>query len=222
MRILDCKVDTKKELMKNAPKLLDFLGEESKKYFKKVLSYLDDLKIKYEVDSNLVRGLDYYTHTAFEIMIDNKDIELKTLCGGGRYNGLIKMLGGPEEEKGIGFALSIERLLLALESENIELNIDDKIDIYVVSVGEEANEYSMKLTNLLRIHGFKAQNSYFDKKIKAQMKIADRYKAKFSIIIGEEEIKDKKVTVKNMENHNQESIKIENLMNYLKEKIKGE
>ncbi len=222
MRILDCKVDTKKELMKNAPKLLDFLGEESKKYFKKVLSYLDDLKIKYEVDSNLVRGLDYYTHTAFEIMIDNKDIELKTLCGGGRYNGLIKMLGGPEEEKGIGFALSIERLLLALESENIELNINDKIDIYVVSVGEEANEYSMKLTNLLRIHGFKAQNSYFDKKIKAQMKMADRYKAKFSIIIGEEEIKDKKVTVKNMENHNQESIKIENLMNYLKEKIKGE
>ena len=80
----------------------------------------------------------------------------------------------------------------------------------------------MKLTNLLRIHGFKAQNSYFDKKIKAQMKMADRYKAKFSIIIGEEEIKDKKVTVKNMENHNQESIKIENLMNYLEEKIKGE
>ena len=114
MRILDCKVDAGHELIKSAPKLLDYLGEESKQYFAEVLTHLDALGVKYEIDHNLVRGLDYYTHTAFEIMIDNPEVELKTLCGGGRYNGLIKLLDGPEDKKGIGFALSIERLLLSL------------------------------------------------------------------------------------------------------------
>lgn len=219
MRILDCKVDANHELMKSAPRLLDFLGEESISYFNEVLKHLDNLGVKYEIDHNLVRGLDYYTHTAFEIMIDNPNVELKTLCGGGRYNGLVEMLGGPEGEKGIGFALSIERLLLALESENIELPIEDSIDLFVVSMGQSAGDFAVKLTNDLRLAGLKVQNDYFDKKIKAQMKLADRYKAKYTIIVGDTEIEEGKVTVKNMENFTQESVEINELKKYIENKL---
>ncbi|QWQ39567.1 histidine--tRNA ligase [Gemella sp. zg-570] len=222
MRILDCKIDAGHKLMKTAPKLLDFLGQESKNYFDEVLKHLDSLEVKYEIDHNLVRGLDYYTHTAFEIMIDNKEVELKTLCGGGRYNGLVEMLGGPAGEKGIGFALSIERLLLALETENISLPLEDNIDIFVVSMGEEAGNYAVKLTNDLRLAGFKVQNDYFDKKMKAQLKLADRYKASFTIIIGEQELEEKELVVKDMANFTQDRVAINEVIKYLEERIKGE
>ncbi|MGX7112520.1 histidine--tRNA ligase [Gemella cuniculi] len=222
MRILDCKVDAEHELIKTAPKLLEYLGEESKKYFAQVLKHLDALGVKYEIDHSLVRGLDYYTHTAFEIMIDNPKVELKTLCGGGRYNGLVKLLDGPEDKKGIGFALSIERLLLALESENIELPIEDTIDVFVVAMGEKAADVSVKLTNELRIAGYKAQNDYFDKKMKVQMKIASRYKARVSIIIGESELQNNEFVVKNMSNSEQKNIKSTEIVEYLKRELRGE
>ena len=222
MRILDCKVDAEHELIKNAPKLLEYLGEESKQYFAEVLRHLDALGVKYEVAHNLVRGLDYYTHTAFEIMIDNPEVELKTLCGGGRYNGLIKLLDGPEDKKGIGFALSIERLLLALESENIELPIDNTIDAFVVAMGEKAGDAGVKLTNDLRLAGFKVQSGYFDKKMKAQMKLADRYNAKFSIIIGDSELENGQYVVKDMKTYDQENVEFDNIVKYLEEKLKGE
>ena len=222
MRILDCKVDAEHELIKNAPKLLEYLGEESKQYFAEVLRHLDALGVKYEVDHNLVRGLDYYTHTAFEIMIDNPEVELKTLCGGGRYNGLIKLLDGPEDKKGIGLALSIERLLLALESENIELPIDNTIDAFVVAMGEKAGDAGVKLTNDLRLAGFKVQSDYFDKKMKAQMKLADRYNAKFSIIIGDSELENGQYVVKDMKTYDQENVEFDNIVKYLEEKLKGE
>ena len=222
MRILDCKIDADHELIKNAPKLLEYLGEESKQYFAEVLRHLDALGVKHEVDHNLVRGLDYYTHTAFEIMIDNPEVELKTLCGGGRYNGLIKLLDGPEDKKGIGFALSIERLLLALESENIELPIDDTIDAFVVAMGEKAGDAGVKLTNDLRLAGYKVQSDYFDKKMKAQMKLADRYNAKFSIIIGDSELENGQYVVKDMKTYDQENVEFNNIVKYLEEKLKGE
>ena len=222
MRILDCKIDAGHELMKSAPKLLDYLGEESKAYFSEVLSHLDNLGVKYKVDSNLVRGLDYYTHTAFEIMIDNPEVELKTLCGGGRYNGLIKLLDGPEDKTGIGFALSIERLLLALESENITLPIDDTIDVFVVAMGDKASNAAVKITNDLRLAGFKVQNDYFDKKMKAQMKIADRYKAKYSLIIGDSELESGEYVLKNMTDFTQENVKNTEIINYIEEKLRGE
>ena len=222
MRILDCKVDADHELIKNAPKLLEYLGKESKQYFAEVLKHLDALGVKYEIDHNLVRGLDYYTHTAFEIMIDNPEVELKTLCGWGRYNGLIKLLDGPEDKKGIGFALSIERLLLALESENIELPIDNTIDAFVVAMGEKAGDVGVKLTNDLRLAGFKVQSDYFDKKMKAQMKLADRYNAKFSIIIGDSELENGQYVVKDMKTYDQENVEFDNIVKYLEEKLKGE
>ncbi|WP_368667373.1 histidine--tRNA ligase [Gemella sp. GL1] len=221
MRILDCKIDAGREEITTAPKLLDYLGEKSRAYFDEVTKYLDSLEVKYEVDPNLVRGLDYYTHTAFEIMIDNPEVELKTLCGGGRYNGLVEMLGGPEGEKGIGFALSIERLLLALESENITLPLDDGIDLFIVFMGK-ATDYAVKLTNDLRLAGFKVQSDYFDKKMKSQMKLADRYKARYTIIIGDKEIEEDKLLVKDMANFSQEEVSLADLELYLEKQLRGE
>lgn len=219
MRILDCKVDANHELMKSAPRLMDFLGEESKNYFNEVLHHLDNLGVKYEIDYNLVRGLDYYTHTAFEIMIDNPAVELKTLCGGGRYNGLVEMLDGPNDKKGIGFALSIERLLLALESEGIELPIKQNIDIYVLSLGDKANDFAMQLTNDLRLAGLQSQNDYFNKKMKAQLKTADRYLASYTVIVGESELENNEVIIKDMKKFTQENVKIEKIKEYILEKM---
>lgn len=130
MRILDCKIDRDKEAVKNAPRITDYLNDDSKAYFNEVKTHLDDLGISYVEDPNLVRGLDYYTHTAFELMMDNPNYDgaITTLCGGGRYNGLLELLDGPNQT-GIGFALSIERLLLALEEEGIELDVEDTFDL---------------------------------------------------------------------------------------------
>ncbi|MCP8596574.1 ATP phosphoribosyltransferase regulatory subunit, partial [Acinetobacter baumannii] len=157
MRILDCKVDRDKEAIKTAPRITDFLNEESKAYYEQVKAYLDDLGIPYIEDPNLVRGLDYYTHTAFELMMDNPNYDgaITTLCGGGRYNGLLELLDGPSET-GIGFALSIERLLLALEEEGIELDIEENLDLFIVTMGDQADRYAVKLLNHLRHNGIKA------------------------------------------------------------------
>lgn len=158
MRILDCKVDRDKEAIKTAPRITDFLNEESKAYYEQVKAYLDDLGIPYIEDPNLVRGLDYYTHTAFELMMDNPNYDgaITTLCGGGRYNGLLELLDGPSET-GIGFALSIERLLLALEEEGIELDIEENLDLFIVTMGDQADRYAVKLLNHLRHNGIKAR-----------------------------------------------------------------
>lgn len=219
MRILDCKVDANHPLMKTVPSLHDYLSPESQAYFDQVINYLDMLEIPYEIDPKLVRGLDYYTHTAFEIVLDNPQIELKTLCGGGRYNGLVEMLGGPQQT-GIGFGLGVERLLLALEDENISLPIASPLDVYIVTLGERANHYAVKLLNDLRIAGYSAEKDYFDKKMKAQMKIASRYNAQYTIIIGDEELSQGSVQIKNMLNFEQQQIEITNIEQFLKQQLK--
>src|SRR5699024_8722686 len=188
MRILDCKVDKDKEAVKTAPRITEFLNAESTKYYDEVKQHLDNLNIRYEEDPNLVRGLDYYTHTAFELMIDNPNYEgaITTLCGGGRYNGLLELLGGPNNT-GIGFALSIERLLLALEDEGIELDVEDDFDLFIVTMGHEADNYAVKLLNELRHNGVKADKDYLSRKVKGQMKQADRLQANYTIVIGDQE-----------------------------------
>ncbi|PKR85192.1 histidine--tRNA ligase [Heyndrickxia camelliae] len=208
LRILDCKRDRDHELMKSAPPIFEFFNEESKRYFEQVLAYLDALGIKYEVDPTLVRGLDYYNHTAFEIMSEAEGFgAITTLCGGGRYNGLVQEMGGPETA-GIGFALSIERLIAALDAEGIELETESKVDCYVISLGEEAKIPSMVLLQQLRKAGYSADKDYLNRKMKAQLKAADRIKAKFVAILGEDEIKANKVVVKNMENGEQVELSI--------------
>ncbi|AYX90018.1 histidine--tRNA ligase [Staphylococcus cohnii] len=217
MRILDCKVDKDKEAVKTAPRITEYLNDDSKAYFEEVKQHLNDLDIKYEEDPNLVRGLDYYTHTAFELMIDNPNYEgaITTLCGGGRYNGLLELLDGPSQT-GIGFALSIERLLMALEEEDIDLDVDHDFDLFIVTMGEEADRFAVKLLNDLRKNGVKADKDYMERKVKGQMKQADRLNAKHTVVIGDQELEEKNINVKNMETGTSERIDLNELVNYFR------
>lgn len=216
LRILDCKVDRNHELMKTAPSIMDYLNDESRAYFEKVQQYLTDLNIEFEVDPNLVRGLDYYNHTAFEIMSDAEGFgAITTLCGGGRYNGLVKDVGGPETP-GIGFGLSIERLLAALDAEKVELPIEHAIDCYVVALGDKAKDRSVSLLYEMRKAGLTAEKDYEDKKMKAQFKAADRFQAKFVAVLGEDELEKNIISVKNMETGSQTEVALEELIAYIK------
>lgn len=217
MRILDCKIDRDKKAIKTAPRITDYLNDDSKAYYEQVKHHLDDLNIPYVEDPNLVRGLDYYTHTAFELMMDNPNYDgaITTLCGGGRYNGLLQLLDGPSET-GIGFALSIERLLLALEEEGIELDIEEKFDLFIVTMGEEADRYAVKLLNDLRKNDVKADKDYLNRKIKGQMKQADRLNAKYTIVIGDQELENNSIAIKNMTTGESENIQLDQLINYFK------
>jgi len=217
MRILDCKKDRDHELMKSAPSILEYLNEESRVYFEKVQTYLTDCGIEYVVDAGLVRGLDYYNHTAFEIMSDAEGFgAITTLCGGGRYNGLAEEVGGPDTP-GIGFALSIERLLSALEAENVALPIEEAIDCYVVALGEKATEKSVSLLYNLRKAGISAEKDYQNKKVKAQFKTADRLHAKFVAVLGEDELERGMINVKVMSTGEQQEIKLDDLIQYISE-----
>ncbi|MBW0766738.1 histidine--tRNA ligase [Mammaliicoccus lentus] len=216
MRILDCKVDRDKEAVKNAPKITEYLNDYSKSYFEEVKTLLDEIGIEYEIDSNLVRGLDYYTHTAFEVMSNAEGFgAITTLCGGGRYNGLLELLDGPKET-GIGFALSIERLLLALEAEGIEIEQEDSIDLFIATMGERADHYSVELLNKLRLAGISCDKDYLSRKLKGQMKQADRLNATYTIVIGEDELQKEQVEVKNMKTGESEPVAFSELENYLK------
>jgi histidyl-tRNA synthetase len=220
MRILDCKADRDHELMKSAPSIIDFLNEASSEYFSKVKQYLTNVGIEYEVDANLVRGLDYYNHTAFEIMSNAEGFgAITTLCGGGRYNGLVEEIGGPETP-GIGFALSIERLLAALDAEEVELPVANKIDCYLVSLGEKAKDYTVGLLHQLRSAGFSAERDYLDRKIKAQFKAADRFQAKYVAVLGDDELAENKISLKSMEDGGQTEIPLDSFLEKIKELCK--
>lgn len=217
MRILDCKIDRDKEAVKNAPRITDYLNNDSKSYYEQVKLHLDNLNISYVEDPNLVRGLDYYTLTAFELMIDNPEYDgaITTLCGGGRYNGLLQLLDGPDET-GIGFALSIERLLMALDEEGISLDVSEDFDLFVVTMGEDADRYAVKLINDLRRNGIKVDKDYLNRKIKGQMKQADRLNAKYTVVIGDQELENNEIGVKNMISGETENVQLDELINYFK------
>ncbi|WP_381414601.1 histidine--tRNA ligase [Staphylococcus epidermidis] len=217
MRILDCKIDRDKEAVKNAPRITEYLNNDSKSYYEQVKLHLDNLNISYVEDPNLVRGLDYYTHTAFELMIDNPEYDgaITTLCGGGRYNGLLQLLDGPDET-GIGFALSIERLLMALDEEGISLDVSEDFDLFVVTMGEDADRYAVKLINDLRRNGIRVDKDYLNRKIKGQMKQADRLNAKYTVVIGDQELENNEIGVKNMISGETENVQLDELINYFK------
>lgn len=221
LRILDCKKDMDHPAMEAAPSVLDYLNEASKAYFTKVKTYLDEMDIPYEVDPTLVRGLDYYNHTAFEIMSDAEGFgAITTLLGGGRYNGLAEQLGGPSTP-GIGFGMGLERLQLALEVEKVSLPIDKSLDIFFVAMGDVQKE-AVGLVQELREAGFKVDKDYQDRKMKAQFKAADRLAAKHVLILGENELAEKIVQVRSMETGDQEEVSFEQLIDVMKEKVGGE
>ncbi|TFB24902.1 histidine--tRNA ligase [Filobacillus milosensis] len=216
LRLLDCKVDKDHEAMLNAPSILEYLNEESSTYFEEVKKHLDTMGINYVVDETLVRGLDYYTHTAFEIMSEADGFgSITTLSGGGRYSGLVKELGGPDIS-GIGFALSIERLIMALDAEGVKLERDESVDCYVINIGSESKYEASNIVNQLRRSGIKVDQDYLDKKVKGQFKSADRLEATYAIIIGEEEIQNGVANVKNLKSGDQKTIEIKNIPSEIK------
>ncbi|MFC0561847.1 histidine--tRNA ligase [Halalkalibacter alkalisediminis] len=221
LRILDCKKDRDHPLMSTAPSILDYLNEESKTYFEKVRDHLDQIGIPYVVDPTLVRGLDYYYHTAFEIMAEGEGFgAITTLCGGGRYTGLVEELGGPSSP-GIGFAFSIERLIMALKAKNQVIPSAPKLDCYVVSLGDEAKDKTVELVHQLRKAGLSADKDYLDKKMKAQFKAADRLEARYTAILGDNELTEGKINVKDMETGDQVEVELGAFINYIKEKTVG-
>lgn len=211
LRILDCKVDRNHPLMATAPSLADFLNEESQAYFNEVQSYLSSMDIDFVVDPNLVRGLDYYNHTAFEIMSEAEGFgAITTLAGGGRYNGLVEDLGGPESP-GIGFAMSIERLLLALEMEKVEIGQSNNLEVYVVAMDETTKKKAFSVVRDLRLNGISADMDFAGRKVKAQMKSADRKSAGFVLVIGETELESGKVALKEMATGEQQEMAFEEI-----------
>lgn len=220
LRILDCKKDKDHPAMATAPSVLDFLNEASQEYFDKVKTFLDGMGIPYTVDPTLVRGLDYYNHTAFEIMSDAEGFgAITTLLGGGRYNGLTEQLGGPETP-GIGFGMGLERLLMALDAEGITLPVEKELDAFLVTIGD-VDETAVPLLQQLRKAGFKADKDYKGRKIKAQFKTADRLHANYALIIGEDELKDNLVTLRSMETGEQEDVSIDEVLTVLEAKSGG-
>ena len=222
LRILDCKVDHESDIIKNAPVTIDYLNEESVKHFEDVKRYLSLMDIDYEVDKKLVRGLDYYNYTVFEIEAKVEGFgSNNVLAGGGRYNGLAKMLDGPDTPA-IGFAMGIGRLVMALELENINIPINDKLDAFVMYVSDTEKDYATTLVQELRMNGFKVDTEYTSRSLKAQFKQADRLNSKFLIILNDKDLENDQVQVKNNITKEEELVEIDYLMYYLDEHMEEE
>ncbi len=196
LRILDCKSPVCKEIAKDAPIGLDYLCDDCKKHFEGLKKRLDALGIAYTVNPRIVRGLDYYTKTVFEFVSGDIGAQ-STVCGGGRYDGLIKSLGGADQP-GIGYAMGVERLLMVLEAQGIEIPKPNPCDLYIASMGEAASVFAMKLASDLRSEGFAAESDLIGRSLKAQMKYADKIGAKYSMVIGDNELAEGRAKVKNM------------------------
>ncbi|MGF0071412.1 histidine--tRNA ligase [Streptococcus orisratti] len=195
LRVLDSKEKEDKVAVENAPSILDYLDEDSQTHFDAVRSMLEVLNIPYVIDTNMVRGLDYYNHTIFEFITKVDKSEL-TICAGGRYDGLVEYFDGPTTP-GFGFGLGLERLLLILEKQGIELPLEQSLDVYLAVLGDKANSKALELVQAIRHQGFSAERDYLERKIKAQFKSADYFKAKTIITLGESEIEAGQVTLKN-------------------------
>ena len=209
LRVLDSKEKEDKLAVENAPSILDYLDEESQAHFDEVRTMLESLNIPYVIDTNMVRGLDYYNHTIFEFITTIDKSEL-TICAGGRYDSLVEYFGGPETA-GFGFGLGLERLLLVLDKQGIELPVEENLDVYIAVLGAGANGKALELVQAIRYQGFKAERDYLGRKIKAQFKSADTFKAKTVITLGESEVESGQVNVKNNATREEVTVSFEEL-----------
>ena len=209
LRVLDSKEKEDKVAVENAPSILDYLDDESQAHFDEVRAMLDSLNIPYVIDTNMVRGLDYYNHTIFEFITTIDKSEL-TICAGGRYDSLVEYFGGPETA-GFGFGLGLERLLLVLDKQGIELPVEESLDVYIAVLGSGANGKALELVQAIRYQGFKAERDYLGRKIKAQFKSADTFKAKTVITLGESEVESGEVNVKNNTTREEVTVSFEEL-----------
>ncbi|WP_168121658.1 histidine--tRNA ligase [Paenibacillus sp. HB172176] len=213
LRVLDCKEDQKH--FEGAPSILDSLDEECRLHFDKVQQCLSDMGIPYSINSKLVRGLDYYTHTAFEYKAEGIGA-IDTIGGGGRYNGLVSDIGGPDQP-GVGVGLGLERTILLLEHQQTELPNKHEIDVYLVALGDAADREVTKLVYQLRQRGIRAERDYQGRKMKAQMKSADRLGARFTAILGDNELESGEIVLKDMAKGEQNTIALANLASAIQE-----
>lgn len=220
MRILDCKSSACQELVVGAPVMLDYLCEECQDAFADLKRNLDAMGIDYMVDAGIVRGLDYYTKTAFEF-VSNKIGAQGTVCGGGRYDHLIEQIGGPPIP-GVGFGLGIERLLLVLEASGIEIPKPDGVDVFLAVMGDRAKNFGLKLMRDLRKDGIKAEMDIMGRNIKGQFKYADRLDTKFTLVIGDNELDEGVVSVKTMATSMQKQVALDCIMEEIKNFLKSE
>ncbi len=219
LRILDCKVDADKEVMKTAPKTIDYLNEESKERFEKVKEYLEVMGVEYVVDPSVVRGLDYYNHTVFEVEADIEGFGAQNVIGGGgRYNGMIEQLGGPSTPA-IGFAAGFDRLMLALEYEKVNIPVNTSVDLFLLYVNDDEKKYAAYLTNELRMNGFVVETDYLNRSLKAGFKQADRLSSKFTIVLNSEMLERNEVKIKNNKTREEETISLDALIYYLDENL---
>lgn len=209
LRVLDSKDAGDQKIVAQAPSILDYLDEESQNYFDQVQSLLKELGIDYEIDTNMVRGLDYYNHTIFEIMSDSPVFGggYTTVCAGGRYNGLIHQLGGPEEG-GIGFGMGVERLMLLLQQENPEFAPQDQLDVFFASANEAGDNLAFKILNQIRDKGVVADKDYSGVKVGKQIKEAFRRNAKYFAVFGEREVDEGQFQLKNAATKDTVDVKI--------------
>lgn len=214
LRILDCKIDSDKEYFADAPKIIDYLNEDSKKHFEEVKHYLDEMEIEYQVNPNIVRGLDYYTHTVFEVEANIPSFgSQNVLCGGGRYDKLVETLDGPATP-GVGFALGLERLINALEAENIKI-LEPPVDIYVVPMDDFSKGKAAYLVQYLRMNGFVVETDYCKRNLKGNFKQIDRLNVKYIIFIGENEVNNEVLKIKNNQTKEEYQVPLAQLIDFL-------
>ena len=210
LRILDCKVDADSDIIKNAPTTLDYLNEESKNRFEALKELLDLMEIEYVVDTNLVRGLDYYNHTVFEVEYKGSF----ALGGGGRYNGLVETLDGPSTPA-VGFAMGIDRTLQIMEENDINIPINNSIDVYLLAVSDSERETASYLAQMLRLNGFSVEMDTMNRSLKAQFKSVDRYEAKYLIVLNDEDLAKNEVNIKDNKTKEEEHVNINDLVDYI-------
>ncbi|MCQ2454732.1 MAG: histidine--tRNA ligase [Clostridia bacterium] len=213
MRILDCKSPVCSKLSENAPKVIDFLCDDCKEHFEGVKAHLDAAGLKYTVNPQIVRGLDYYTRTVFEFVSGDIGAQ-STVCGGGRYDGLVAQMGG-SNTPALGFGMGIERLLLLLENQKTELPADSKCDLYIAPMGEKAAVKATQLATKLRFDGFEVATDVCGRGLKAQMKFADKIGAKFNIVLGDNELETNKAIIKNMTTGDTKEIELDSISDEL-------
>ena len=207
MRLLDCKSPEDKEIAKDAPKITDYLCEECEAHFTEVKKYLDAAGVEYTVNPTIVRGLDYYTKTVFEFVTDCIGAQ-GTVCGGGRYDGLIEELGG-KHMPSLGFAMGMERLLMVMDAQKIEIPDNDKTALYIATMGDAAKVKAFELLRQVRECGLIAETDVVGRGLRAQMKYADKIGAKYSVVLGDNEIEENKARVKNMETGEQTELALD-------------
>ena len=219
LRILDCKEDGCKAVAKGAPTTIEAACDNCSTHFNQLLGYLDAVDISYEIDTNLVRGLDYYVRTAFEVVINSVGSAQNALCGGGRYNGMVEQFGG-DDMPGIGYAMGMERLLLTLKEQGIELPVGKHPDVYIAPLGDAAQKEAFVLTQALRSRNIYTEKDYLGKSLKAQMKAADRFQVKYCVIIGDSELEKGIAVVREMATGEQQEIALSQLVEDLEGRLK--